>query len=128
MKVFLSNTYRLHSIPFFSLSSLSCENSTKIRQLRTEYCNIPPKILEKVDAGLIHNPNHPLGIMFNEIKTFMNSQAVPFTIVDNLSAVVSVHQNFDSLLVPNDHVSRKKSETYYVSEEYLLRAHTSAHQ
>lgn len=48
--------------------------------------------------------------------------------IDDLCAVVTVQENFDNLLVPSDHVSRKKSETYYVSEDRLLRAHTSAHQ
>lgn len=30
--------------------------------------------------------------------------------------------------MPSDHVSRNISETYYVNEQTLLRAHTSAHQ
>ena len=51
-----------------------------------------------------------------------------FTMVDYLSPVVTVEQNFDSLLVPKDHVSRAKNDNYYINSEYLLRAHTSAHQ
>ena len=51
-----------------------------------------------------------------------------FTMVDNLSPVVTVEQNFDSLLVPKDHVSRTKNDNYYINAEHLLRAHTSAHQ
>jgi phenylalanyl-tRNA synthetase alpha chain len=31
-------------------------------------------------------------------------------------------------LVTPDHVSRKKSDTYYINENLLLRTHTSAHQ
>lgn len=41
---------------------------------------------------------------------------------------MSVFENFDSLLTPLDHVSRRTSDTYYVNREYCLRAHTSAHQ
>ena len=41
---------------------------------------------------------------------------------------MSIEQNFDNLLVPSEHVSRKKSETYYINDKQLLRAHTSAHQ
>ena len=44
------------------------------------------------------------------------------------SLVVSLHQNFDSLLVAPDHPSRKKTDSYYINQNYLLRAHTSAHQ
>jgi len=41
---------------------------------------------------------------------------------------VTLEQNFDNLLVPKDHVSRKKSDSYYVDSGHMLRAHTSAHQ
>jgi phenylalanyl-tRNA synthetase alpha chain len=51
-----------------------------------------------------------------------------FAVFDNLNPVVTTQQNFDSLLVPDDHVSRSASDTYYVNSETLLRAHTSAHQ
>jgi phenylalanyl-tRNA synthetase alpha chain len=45
-----------------------------------------------------------------------------------LSPIVSVESNFDSLLIPQDHVSRSKSDTYYLNKETVLRCHTSAHQ
>ena len=51
-----------------------------------------------------------------------------FSLHDNLSPVVTTLQNFDSLLVPGDHVSRSKSDSYYVDRGTMLRAHTSAHQ
>lgn len=41
---------------------------------------------------------------------------------------MTVEENFDSLLVAKDHVSRSKNDCYYVNREYLLRAHTTAHQ
>ena len=37
-------------------------------------------------------------------------------------------QNFDSLLITPDHPSRSKSDTYYLTEDLLLRTHTSAHE
>lgn len=37
--------------------------------------------------------------------------------------VVSVQNNFEDLLIPKDHPSRSKSETFYVSEEEILRPH-----
>jgi len=48
--------------------------------------------------------------------------------IDNMNPVVTVEQNFDSLLVPKDHVSRSKIDNYYVNREYVLRAHTTAHE
>lgn len=51
-----------------------------------------------------------------------------FEIFDNISPVVSVENNFDRLLISPDHPSRSKSDTYYVSEDFVLRTHTSAHQ
>jgi phenylalanyl-tRNA synthetase alpha chain len=32
------------------------------------------------------------------------------------------------LLIPSDHISRKRSDTYYINESQLLRTHTSAYQ
>ena len=37
-------------------------------------------------------------------------------------------QNFDEVLVPEDHVSRNPNDTYYVDPNTVLRCHTSAHQ
>jgi len=45
-----------------------------------------------------------------------------------LNKIVDVNKNFDELLVPKDHPSRKKSESYYVTENLMLRPHTSVHQ
>jgi len=53
---------------------------------------------------------------------------IEYQIEDGINPIVSTVQNFDDLLVPEDHVSRKKSETYYLNEGEILRAHTSAHQ
>lgn len=51
-----------------------------------------------------------------------------FTVVENQPRLVTVFDNFDSLLVPPEHVSRSDLDTYYVNRDYCLRAHTSAHQ
>jgi phenylalanyl-tRNA synthetase alpha chain len=49
-------------------------------------------------------------------------------VYDDLDPIVSVKQNFDSLFIPTDHQSRKKSDCYYINCDYLLRAHATAHQ
>lgn len=48
--------------------------------------------------------------------------------LDEYSPIVTPHMNFDSLLIPKDHVSRGVNDTYYVNKSHLLRTHTSAHQ
>jgi phenylalanyl-tRNA synthetase alpha subunit len=45
-----------------------------------------------------------------------------------MNPVVGLFQNFDALNIPETHVSRTKSDTYYVNEQQILRTHTSAHQ
>lgn len=53
---------------------------------------------------------------------------MPYDFLDSYSPIVTTHMNFDSLLVPGDHVSRGPNDTYYLNKEQLLRTHTSAHQ
>ena len=101
---------------------------------RDNMTNITTSILAKVGRNLHHQKNHPLGILRNKIQehvyaTYRTRWGGPmFTMVDYLSPVVTVEQNFDSLLVPKDHVSRAKNDNFYINSEFLLRAHTSAHQ
>ncbi|KAB7494412.1 putative phenylalanine--tRNA ligase, mitochondrial [Armadillidium nasatum] len=60
---------------------------------------------------------------------YKNNRGNPlFSVYDQLLPVVNLNQNFDSLLVPKNHVSRQKSDNYYINQNYLLRAHTTAHQ
>lgn len=101
---------------------------------RDDYTNVTEKILSHVGRNLYLQPNHPLSLVRQRIvnhfyKTFVNSRSNPqFSVYENLPPVVSVEQNFDSLLIPENHPSRKKSDCYYINSGYLLRAHTTAHQ
>lgn len=47
---------------------------------------------------------------------------------DDVRRVVSVSENFDSLLIAKDHVCRSRSDNYYINKDFCLRSHTSAHQ
>ena len=113
--------------------------SSVIRVAGTDYqtddiTNVTPKILEKIGRNLHTTQYHPLNLILQRIKnyfydSFRNSRGNPnFAVFDNISPVVTTEQNFDSLLVPADHVSRAPSDTYYLNRKNLLRAHTSAHQ
>ncbi|KAG5268907.1 hypothetical protein AALO_G00217780 [Alosa alosa] len=99
-----------------------------------EYTNITPKILSKVGRNLHNSPHHPLWLIKERIKSHFYSAYTGrwgnplFSVFDNLNPVVTVEQNFDSLLIPKDHPSRKKGDNYYLNHNTMLRAHTSAHQ
>ncbi|XP_027210518.1 probable phenylalanine--tRNA ligase, mitochondrial [Penaeus vannamei] len=99
-----------------------------------EMTNVTPKILSHLGRNLHLQKYHPLNHISQRISKFMYSRYLSprgnplFSIHDRLQPVVTPHQNFDSLLIPKDHVSRKKSDNYYINKDFLLRAHTSAHQ
>ncbi|KAI5738911.1 hypothetical protein M8J77_012617 [Diaphorina citri] len=99
-----------------------------------DYTNVTPKILSYLNKNLHNKKYHPLCMLKQRIINFFYSEFVGkkgtpiFSIYDSISPVVTVEENFDSLLVAKDHVSRSKNDCYYVNREYLLRAHTTAHQ
>ncbi|XP_065187106.1 phenylalanine--tRNA ligase, mitochondrial-like [Sycon ciliatum] len=98
--------------------------------------NATQPLLDKLGQRLHHNPIHPLHLIKRRIheyfeKTYRKpnpSSAPLFTCLDDVHPVVTVQQNFDELLVPADHPARAKGDNYYLNKDYLLRAHTSAHQ
>lgn len=86
--------------------------------------NVPENIQKKVGTNLHRVKNHPL----NLIKTRIENVFSNYVAFDDLDPVVSIQSNFDDLLTPKDHVSRSKSDTFYIDENTVLRTHTSAHQ
>lgn len=98
------------------------------------WTNITPKISSYIGRNLHLQKNHPISLLREKIvnyfyKTYVNSKGNPlFSIYDRLNPIVSVQQNFDNLLIPKNHPSRAKSDCYYINANYLLRAHTTAHQ
>ena len=92
--------------------------------------NLTERIIRNVDAKKHCIPNHPTEIIKNQIYKFFDEQykSQEFEKVESISPIVTVKQNFDSVLIPEDHVSRARKENYYINEEHMLRAHTSAHQ
>lgn len=98
------------------------------------WTNVTPHILSRVGQNLHHKQNHPLFHLTNRIRQYFYKFYDPrklspkFSIIDNLSPIVTTEQNFDSICIPIDHVSRTKTMNYYINKNTLLRAHTSAHQ
>ena len=101
---------------------------------RDEMTNVTPTIITKVGRDLHDIPQHPLNIIKQRIVRHFQSKYTSrvgtpiFAHFDNISPVVTVEQNFDSLLVPADHVSRSRNDNYYINGSHVLRAHTSAHK
>jgi phenylalanyl-tRNA synthetase alpha chain len=97
--------------------------------------NISPAVTNLFPRRLLTESGNPLNLIKQRIINHMHAlhrrkgnRSPVFTVAENQSRVVSIFENFDSLLTPMDHVSRRPSDTYYVNKEYCLRAHTSAHQ
>ncbi|KAJ1527922.1 hypothetical protein ONE63_007856 [Megalurothrips usitatus] len=91
-------------------------------------------IIKRMPRKLHQQKNHPINLIKERIvsyfyKKFVGRTGNPvFSVYDNLDPIVTTHQNFDALLVPRNHVSRQKSDSYYLNSKYMLRAHTTAHQ
>ena len=92
--------------------------------------NLTERIIKNIDSKKHQIERHPVEIIKQQIYEFFdeNYSGADFSRVENLSPIVTVAQNFDSVLIPEDHVSRAKKDNYYINSEYMLRAHTSAHQ
>lgn len=97
------------------------------------YTNVTPRILDNATRRLYDTKFHPLNLVSERIRHFFKHKS-PENIgykYDEFkfdSPVVTTEDNFDSLLVPKDHVSRRIKDTYYVNSQNLFRSHTSAHQ
>eukprot|EP00276_Gloeochaete_wittrockiana_P017091 CAMPEP_0184338300 /NCGR_PEP_ID=MMETSP1089-20130417/6824_1 /TAXON_ID=38269 ORGANISM="Gloeochaete wittrockiana, Strain SAG46.84" /NCGR_SAMPLE_ID=MMETSP1089 /ASSEMBLY_ACC=CAM_ASM_000445 /LENGTH=468 /DNA_ID=CAMNT_0026664717 /DNA_START=40 /DNA_END=1446 /DNA_ORIENTATION=- len=91
--------------------------------------NVSEGVAKKIGINLHQRPSHPLGIIKRKIEGhFEEAYPGTFRFFDDFVPVVTVKQNFDELLVPEDHVSRNPNDTYYIDAERVLRCHTSAHQ
>lgn len=127
------------------LGALSSEERPRVGQLvnelRTELENLLTNKLaklksaeltkrlaaEKIDVTLPGRINsvghlHPLTLTLNRIKdVFMN---MGFTVAEG-PEVEQDHFNFEALNLPKDHPARDMQDSFYITEELLLRTHTS---
>lgn len=102
--------------------------------IRDEYTNITPKIVSYIGTNKHNRIGHPLYLFKQRLIDFFychfkgRTGNPIFSIYDNISPIVTTIENFDSLLVPKDHSSRNKSDSYYLNKTHMLRAHATAHQ
>lgn len=129
----LSNT-RFRRPKSFSAATSLAETTTRpattlnIDSLSHPDCNITHDIAQRVGKNLHLRPQHPINIIKERIESYWKNRIREIEIFDNLHPLVSTQANFDSLLIAKDHVSRRKSDTYYYNDATVLRTHTSAHQ
>jgi phenylalanyl-tRNA synthetase alpha subunit len=88
--------------------------------------NVPSAIESKIGRNLHLMANHPLNIIKNKIEKYCNDYAAAnnqskFTIYDKESPVADTKNCFDDLLVPPDHCSRSRSDTYYLTDKLVYR-------
>jgi phenylalanyl-tRNA synthetase alpha subunit len=91
--------------------------------------NVSKTCLEKVGKNLHLQPDHPLNTIKTIVENYCNKYAEThgqskFALYDSESPLVDTKSCFDDLLVPPDHVSRSRSDTYYVDANTVLRTHT----
>jgi phenylalanyl-tRNA synthetase alpha subunit len=84
--------------------------------------NVTENIFSKIGVNLHRRPAHPLFNIRQAIyEYFDNTSTQTFRKFDDLYPIVSTEANFDSVLVPEDHVSRSPNDTYYISSDTVLR-------
>ncbi|MBU1255589.1 hypothetical protein KKH35_01820, partial [Patescibacteria group bacterium] len=72
---------------------------------------------------LTKKENSPVKILFDQIINLPMFK--DFDLVD-FPRIVTVEQCFDLLNMPKDHPARKETDTYYLDDTHILRAHTTA--
>lgn len=97
------------------------------KRYRTDdWTNLTNSIIQHLSrpTKLYQIKNNPLHLISEGIKHHF----ADYDIFEFVNPIVSTEANFDSLLIPKDHVSRSKSDCYYVNANELCRGHSSAHQ
>jgi phenylalanyl-tRNA synthetase alpha chain len=85
------------------------------------------KSLGIIDLSDPRNGIHAVNLVVDRIVTRLNRESdFPKAQIKRADPVVSVANNFDRLLFPNDNLSRSSVYTRYVDENHVLRTHTSS--
>lgn len=107
------------------------EEALKLKESHLEELQLEAKIREeKVDVSLpgIVKPigaAHPLTAVIEEIEDFFVGMG--FEVVEG-PEVETDQYNFEMLNIPKDHPARDMQDTFYITDDILLRTHTSAAQ
>lgn len=92
--------------------------------LADEWTNVPNKVIKLMGRQLYAKPGNPIYLIAESLRQHFKG----FTCHHFVDPVVDLWSNFDSILVQPGHISRSRTDTFYVDKNHVLRSHTSAHQ
>ena len=105
------------------------ERSIDLRQSELAAAELQARLAEdRVDVTLGGDPLSPMGRLHLLTQTRREIEDVFIGLGFNVAEgpeVESVYYNFDALNAPITHPSRARTDTFYVTEQMLLRTHTS---
>lgn len=105
-----------------SLSASAAETEARARG------RVPESIWNRQRHKLYLQDGHPLCTLRAHIESFFDERyPSEFHFPRDLDPVVTTEACFDSLLVPAGHASRAESDTFYVDDTHVMRAHMTAH-
>lgn len=100
--------------------------NTKVEEVKkaAQAAKLSAEKLDVTEPGKapVLGAEHPITITINELVKVFNQMG--FTVVEG-PEVETVWYNFDALNAPVNHPSRDMTDTFYFSEDQLLRTHTS---
>lgn len=103
------------------------EESKSVIKEKENKAKLENEVIDVTVGGKINRVGrkHPLTLVLDEIKNIFIGMG--YKIAEG-PEVDTVYYNFDALNSPDDHPSRSLSDTFYITEDILLRCHTSTVQ
>mmetsp|Transcript_14573 Transcript_14573/g.21965 ORF Transcript_14573/g.21965 Transcript_14573/m.21965 type:complete len:268 (+) Transcript_14573:82-885(+) len=106
--------------------------SMELLSQQHECNNCSQEIVNRATFDYLSDSNHKLCEtkvkIVNALKSVLLSKGIDVTTdVSVPCPIVTPHQNFDSILVPSDHYSRRPTDVYYACDAAMLRTHLAAH-
>jgi hypothetical protein len=70
----------------------------------------------QVTDALVASPSHPDQQNRRLLWTYLRCTCTVIEVTTDISPIVTVHNNFDVLNIPHDHVTRKPTDTFYINK------------
>lgn len=100
----------------FSLKISELKETAKNARLQQEIIDVT------IPSKVILGHKHPLTLVLDEIKEIF--LGLGYEVVEGPEVELDYY-NFEALNIPKDHPARDMQDTFYITEEILLRTHTS---
>ncbi|KAF8821327.1 Ferredoxin-fold anticodon binding domain-containing protein [Cardiosporidium cionae] len=119
---------------------LNFQSTRTVTTIKSCPKSVPVSLWEKLHLQLHKNPQHPIGIIKQKLIQYFESElplrfpellpTFTFDSFVNFPLIIPSSQNFDDLLISEDHVSRLSSETFYADDlqHFVIRTQSTAHQ